>query len=114
MYPHKQKIKLYISDLTPDPALTYPAYYLLSHSVAKNEMLHDALIALHTYDMTHYHIVQNHDQLFASLHRGSFALYREKYAVGYFGGKLMYLEPHGWKSMPVTEEVFVLENWRVA
>lgn len=113
MYSNKQKTKLYLSDLIDNPAVTYPSYYLLSKSTANNEMLHDALIALHTYDWTHYAVPQSHDQIFRSLHRGSFAIYREKYVVGYFGGKLMYLESYGWKSMPVTEEVFLLENWLV-
>ena len=114
MYPHKQKTKLYITDLIPDPEITYPAWYLLSRSMAENEKLHDALTALHTCDMAHYHTPRTHEQIFQSLHRGAFGLYKEKYVVGYFGGKMMYLASHGWKSMPLTEEAFVLENWRIA
>ncbi len=109
----KKKEKLYLTDIMDDPAIAYPAYYILSSALAKNEMLHDALTALHSYEMTHYEVPQQYDAIFASLRRGSFPLYKEKYIVGYFGGRMMYLEPHGWKSMPVTEEVFVLENWRV-
>ena len=112
MYP-KKKEKLYLTDIMDDPAIAYPAYYVLSGSLAKNEMLHDALIALHRYELSHYHVPKTYDDIFASFRRGSFPLYKEKYVVGYFGGRMMYLESHGWKGMPVTEEVFVLENWRV-
>ena len=112
MYP-KKKAKLYLTDLMDDPAITYPAYYHLSPALAGNEMLHDALIALHRYEWDHYEVPKNYDEIFASIRRGSFAIYREKYVVGYFGGRMMYLEPHGWKGMPITEEVFVLENWQV-
>ncbi len=112
MYP-KKKEKLYLTDLMDDPAIAYPAYYVLSTSMSKNEMLHDALIALHRYEMTQYEVPQKYEEIFASLRQGSFPIYKEKYVVGYFGGRMMYLESHGWKSMPVTEDVFVLENWRV-
>ena len=47
------------------------------------------------------------------MHSGMFPIYKEKYIVGYFGQKLMYLESHGWKSMPATEEIFKMENWLV-
>ena len=112
MYP-KQKTKLYLTDIMDDPAITWPAYYLLSTALARNEMLHDALIALHRYDMTHYTVPQTHEDIFAALKQGLFPIYKEKYVVGYFGGRMMHLDPYGWKGMPVTEEVFVLENWRV-
>ena len=107
----KKKTKLHITDLLPDPAVTYPAYYHLSPAMARNEMLQSALIALHSFDFHWYTVPKSHDDIFAMFASGGFPIYREKYVVGYFGGRMMVLESHGWKSMPVTREVFVLENW---
>jgi len=44
---------------------------------------------------------------------GTFPIYKEKYIVGYFGNKMMYLESYGWKGMPATADIFKLENWLV-
>jgi hypothetical protein len=44
---------------------------------------------------------------------GNFPLYKEKYIIGYFGCKMMYLESNGWKRMPATADIFNLENWLV-
>ena len=110
----KKKEKLYITDLVEDPAFAYPAYYILSVSMAKNEMLHSALIALHSYDFRFYEHPKSFDRLFETLNSGAFALYKEKYVVGFFGGKMMYLESHGWKAMPATREIFDLTQWLVA
>jgi len=109
----KKKEKLYITDLLPEPVVTYPAYYTLSHAMAHNEMLLSALEALHSFDFKWYETPKSHDDIFAMFAGGGFPIYLEKYIVGYFGGRMMYLESHGWKSMPVTQEVFVLENWLV-
>ncbi len=109
----KKKERLYISDLLDKPAVAYPAYYTLSLSMHKNEMLHTALMALHSFDFSYYEIAKTFDDLFAMLHSGVFPIYKEKYIVGYFGNKMMYLESNGWKSMPATEDIFKLENWLV-
>ncbi len=109
----KKKERLYISELLEDPAVTYPSYYLLSLSMAKNEILHTSLIALHSFDFTYYEIPKNHEDIFAMLHSGMFPIYKEKYLVGYFGNKMMYLESNGWKGMPSTEDIFKMENWLV-
>jgi len=109
----KKKEKLYICELLEDPAVIYPSYYILSASMAKNEMLHAALIALHSFDYSYYEIPVNFDDIFKMLHSGSFPIYKEKYIVGYFGNKMMFLESNGWKAMPATEELFTLENWLV-
>ena len=109
----KKKEKLYICDLLDDPAVTYPSYYLLSVSTHKNEMLHSALIALHSFDFSYYETAKSFDDIFAMLHSGTFPLYKEKYLVGYFGNKMMYLESNGWKGMPATEDIFKMENWLV-
>ncbi len=110
---NKKKERLYISELMDDPAVTYPAYYVLSVSMHQNEILHDALIALHNFDFSYYEVARSFEDIFAMFSSGTFPIYKEKYIVGYFANKMMYLESHGWKAMPATEDVFKLENWLV-
>ncbi|RLA67387.1 MAG: hypothetical protein DRQ78_02750 [Epsilonproteobacteria bacterium] len=109
----KKKEKLYISELIDNPTVPYPAYYVLGSSLHKNEMLHTALIALHRFDFSYYEVAKSYADIFTLLHSGSFPIYKEKYVVGYFGNKLMYLESNGWKGMPSTEDIFKIENWLV-
>jgi hypothetical protein len=109
----KKKERLYVTDLVDEPLLAYPNYYMLSYGMRKNEMLHDAIIALHTFDFKHYKRPISYEAIFEAFDRGGFAIYKERYVVGYFGGKMMYLEMHGWKTMPVTRELFTLDNWLV-
>jgi hypothetical protein len=47
------------------------------------------------------------------LNYGGFPLYKEKYIVGYFGNKMMFLESNGWKGLPCTADVFEVGNWLV-
>ncbi len=109
----KKKTKLYISEIMEDPTITYPAYYLLSSSMADNEMLHGALTSVHMLDFSYYETPKSFDDIFKMFDSGTFPLYKEKYIVGYFGQKMMYLESNGWRGMPATREVFNLENWLV-
>ena len=109
----KKKEKLYISELLDDPAVTYPSYYSVSTSLYKNESFHEALIALHSFNFLHYELAKSHNDIFAMLYSGAFPVYKERYIVGYFGNKLMYLESNGWKGMPATEDIFNVENWLV-
>ena len=109
----KKKEKLFISDLLDNPAVAYPAYYMLSTTTHKNEMLHTALISLHSFDFSYYEVPKSYNDIFVMLHSGTFPIYKEKYVVGYFGNKLMYLESNGWKGMPSTEDIFKIENWLV-
>ena len=106
-----KKERLYISDILDDPAVGYPAYYLLSRSMHGNEKLHAALGAIHQVDFDFYRHPRDYEELFSFLHSGHFPIFKEHYAVGYFGGRIMYLESNGWKSMPVTEDAFNMENW---
>lgn len=110
---NKKKERLYVTELVEDPSVTYPAYYVLSHSMLKNEMLHYALIVLHSLDFEHYEHPNSYEDIFAMLGGGMYPIYKEMYVVGYFGGKIMYLESSGWKGMPCTEDVFKMENWMV-
>ena len=109
----KKKERLYISELVDNPAVAYPAYYTLSISLSKNEMLHTALIALHTFDFTYYERPNNFEDIFAMLDSGVYPIYKEKYIIGYFGNKMMYLESNGWKALPTTRDIFTMENWLV-
>ncbi len=109
----KKKERLYICDLLDNPAVPYPSYYVLSTSMHKNEMLQSALISLHSFDFSYYEIAKNYEDIFAMFHSGTFPIYKEKYIVGYFGNKMMYLESNGWKGMPATEDIFKIDNWLV-
>jgi hypothetical protein len=109
----KKKKRLYISELLDDPAITYPSYYVLSSSMLKNELLQHAIMVLHSFDFTHYEHPNSYEDIFEMFNGGMFPIYKEQYIVGYFGGKMMYLESNGWKGMPVTEALFKLENWLV-
>ena len=109
----KKKHKLYISDLLDNPSVAYPAYYLLSDTMSKNELLHSAIISLHSFDFSYFEVPRSYKDIFAMLHSGTFPIYKEKYIVGYFGNKMMYLESNGWKGMPSTEDIFKMDNWLV-
>jgi len=109
----KKKERLYVTELVENPSVAYPAYYVLSNSMVKNEMLHYALIVLHSLDFEHYQHPTYYDDIFSMFAGGMYPIYKEMYVVGYFGGKMMYLESAGWKAMPCTEDVFKMENWMV-
>ncbi len=106
-----KKERLYIADIMEDPVVTYPSYYLLSKSMHNNEMLQATLEAIHQMEFDVYRVAVNSDEIFHLLHSGQFPIFRERYVVGYFGGRIMYLESNGWKSMLMTEEAFMMENW---
>ena len=110
----RKKERLYISELVENPSISYPSYYTLSKSMLNNEMLLSAIEALHSFDFKFYETPKEYKDIFNSLTSGSFVIYKEKYIVGYFGNKLMYLESNGWKSMAVTEDIFNLDNWLIA
>jgi len=109
----KSKERLYISDIIKDPIITYPAYYLLSRSLLDDELLHSTLEAIHLYDFSRYKTPKDYQEIFSILNSRGFVIYKEKYAIGYFGGRVMYLESYGWKSLNTTEDIFDFENWLV-
>lgn len=109
----KKKEKLILNELLDDPILTYPSYYLLSNAMYKNEYLHTALIALHSCNFKDYKSPKSYEKLFENLNQGTFPIYKEQYIVGYFGGKMMYLESNGWRAMPVNQDIFKLEYWLI-
>jgi len=111
---HQQKKRLYISDLLSEPAMLSPAYYTLSASLMKNELLLSTIESLHSYDFSYYSNPKSYKQLFDCFRAGSFAIYKELYIVGYFGSKMMYLQSNGWKAMPANEDIFKMDNWLIA
>ena len=106
-----KKERLYLYDILDDPVLSYPAWYLLSPKLHRDENLREALKAIHSMDFSSYAHPKSFDDLFASFSAGLYPIFREKYATGYFGGKVMFLENGGWRAMPMSREVFGLENW---
>ena len=108
-----KKEKLYISQLLEDPIVRYPAFYVLSASLLKNESLLSAIEAIHQCDFKYYETPKNHEALFNVFASGGFPLYKQTYITGYFGGKVMYLESAGWRSMPLNEDAFSIQNWQI-
>ncbi len=109
----KKKERLYVYDLLPNPVITYPMYYNVSHTLHENDIFHDALIAVHLCDFSDYQRPEYGNAIFQSLYNGGFVIYKEQYVVGYFGGKLMYLESSGWKGLQATEDIFNMDNWLI-
>ena len=109
----KKKERLYVYDIVKDPAVTYPMYYNVSKALHEDEVFHDALRAVHMCDFSYYAPAVSGEEIFSTIHGAGFAIYKEQYVVGYFGGKLMYLESAGWKGLQATEEIFKMENWLV-
>lgn len=110
---NKKKERLYVTELIDDPPISYPMYYTVSSFMKDNEMLIDTLCAIHLSDFDKHEMPKNASELFTSLGSGAFPIYKEQYAVGNFGGKLMYLDSAGWKSLTVTESIFDLNQWLI-
>jgi len=110
---YKKKERLYISDIIDDPPITYPMYYIISGALKENEMLLSTLEAIHLCNYDMFEIPLDASALYSSLNAGSFPIYKEQYLVGNFGGRLMYLESSGWKSLNVTENIFDMNNWLI-
>jgi hypothetical protein len=108
-----KKERLYLYEFLDDPVISYPAWYLLSPKLHRDERLRETLKAIHSMDFSAYIRPEKFDDLFASLSAGLYPIFREKYAIGYFGGKVMFLESGGWKAMPLSREAFELENWLI-
>ncbi len=108
-----KKERLYIKDILPEPAVESPLFYLLSSYLSKNEMMQQVLIDIHSYDFKHYKTPKDFDDIFCSLSGGAFVVFKEKYAVGNFSSKLMYLESGGWRAMPCMIDTFRLDNWLI-
>lgn len=109
----KKKQRLYISEIIEDPPISYPMYYMVNEALKDSQMLHESLYAIHLSEFDKYEIPLDVSALFASLNNGVFPIYKEQYVVAEFGGKLMYLECAGWKSLYVTKDIFDMDNWLI-
>lgn len=110
---YKKKERLYISDFIENPPITYPMYYIVSGALKDDEMLHSSLYAVHLSSFENHIIPFGVSELYSGLNSGAFAIYKEQYVVGNFGGRLMYLESDGWKSLRVTEDIFDMNYWLI-
>ena len=106
-----KKERLYIEDILPNAPIS--GYYLLSNKLINNEFLHQVLIDIHSVNFDFYRHPKSFEEIFKSLSSGVFVVYKEKYAVGNFGDKLMYLESSGWRTLPCMEDIFKLDNWLI-
>ncbi len=108
-----KKERLYLYDFLEEPVVNYPAWYLLSPKLYRDENLRESLRAIHRMEFSPYSCPRSFDELFAAFRSGLYPIYRERYAAGYFGGRVMLLESGGWKSLPLSEEAIVLGNWLI-
>ncbi len=108
-----KKERLYLYDLLEAPPLSYPAWYLLSPKLHRDENLRETLKAIHSLSFEPYNHPENFSELFASFRMGLYPIYKERHATGNFGGRVMILEGKGWKSLPFSEETCDLENWLI-
>ena len=108
-----KKERLYLYDLLEDPALSYPAWYLLSPKLHRDDNLRETLKAIHAIDFDPYRHPENSSELFSAFRMGLYPIYKERYAAGNFGGRVMILEGKGWKSLSFSEEACHLENWLI-
>ncbi len=107
------KQRIYIADLIDDITISTPTYYLVSNYLSKNENFLYTLKALHSYKFDNFYYPKSFEDLFKYLKSKYFAIYKEKYILGLFKGKLMYLESNGWKSLTPIEDIFKLENYLI-
>lgn len=110
---YKKKEKLLITSLVEDPLIGYPPHYQLSHKLMKDEMLHESLKAIHTLEFDPYRHPESDETLFHAYKCGLYPIYKERYVTVYFGNKVMYLQMQGWKTLPVNEDIFKMENWLI-
>lgn len=108
-----KKEKIYITDLIENPQVTYPMTYTVSAALAKSDELKDALVSIHSYDFVNYKQPKDHMAIYRAIDNGSFVIYKERYVVGEFGGRLMYLEGNGWSSLNLTRDSLDMRFWLV-
>ena len=108
-----KKERLYISDLIDEPAIPYPAWYPLSQKLHEDTSLRDGLSAIHSCRFDEYSHPCDYTEIFGSISCGEYPVYHETYLVGRFGGKLMYLDRSGWRSMSITKDVFDMQGWLI-
>ncbi len=109
-----KKERLYIKDILENPAIEHPTFYTLSAKLINNEHLIQSLIDIHSFEFKYYSTPKEHKEIFNSCQNGLFPIYKMRYAISFFGGRLMYLDSYGWKSLSATYDIFNLDNWLIA
>jgi len=109
----RKKERLYLYELLDDPVVGYPAWYLLSPKLHRDENLREALRALHGMDFASYAPPADAAELFATFRGGLYAIYRERNVAALFGGRVMLLEGKGWQSLAFSEESCAMEQWLI-
>ncbi len=109
----KKREKLVVTDLIEEPLVGYPPHYRLSHTLMRDEMLLESIRSLHMLAFEPYRHPESSEALFEAFRCGLYPLYKERYVTAYFGGKMMYLQMQGWKSLPANEDIFKMENWLI-
>ena len=105
--------RLTVSDFVEDPVVTWPAWYMLSGRLRSDEMLLESLRAIHLAEFEGYTHPRAYEEIFSSFASGLYPIYLYRYATAFFGGRVMYLESGGWKTMPLTAECFDMEKWLI-
>ena len=107
------KRDLVVSELMESPVVIYPPRYRVSSRLYEDELLHESIRAVHMCAFEMLEHPESFDALFGSYRSGCYPIYKERYVTAYFGGKIMYLQMQGWKSLPATEDIFQLANWLI-
>ena len=108
-----KKERLYLYDFLEEPPITYPAWYLLSPKLHRDENLKETLRAIHCIEFENYRNPKNLYEIFDSFKYGIYPIYKERYATGYFGNRVMILESSGWKSLNFSQDSINLDNWLI-
>lgn len=108
-----KKEKIYITELIENPQMTYPMTYTVSSVMAKSDELKCVLVAIHSFEFANFSHPVTWLDIYIAIDSGSFVIYKERYAVSEFGGRLMYLEAGGWSSLNVTRDSFDMRFWLV-
>ncbi len=108
-----KKSRLYLYDITEDAIITYPAWYLVSDRYRSDELFLDTLRVLHESRLDEYPHPKSYDELLSSLKSGFYPIFKDNYLTAMITSKVYYLQSNGWKSLPVTEDIFDLMSWRL-
>ncbi len=108
-----KKSRLYLYDITENALITYPAWYLVSDKYKKDESFIDTLKILHESRTDDYPHPKSLDELLLSFKSGFYPIFKDNYLTAMITSKVYYLQSSGWKSLPVTEDIFDLMNWKL-
>ena len=108
-----KKSRLYLYDITENALITYPAWYLVSDKYKKDESFIDTLKILHESRTDDFPHPKSLDELLSSFKSGFYPIFKDNYLTAMITSQVYYLQSSGWKSLPVTEDIFDLMNWKL-